>query len=71
MFGIGPMELMIVGAIALLLLGGPVVAVVIVVLALRKKPMPPNPDLASCPDCGRLVSRQAASCPQCGRPMNV
>jgi hypothetical protein len=29
-----------------------------------------GPLLSQCPDCGRLVSRQAYQCPQCGRPFN-
>ena len=70
LFGINPMELLIVGAVALVVLGGPVIALVILYFALRKKPMPSNPNLTPCPDCGRLVSHLAASCPQCGRPMN-
>ena len=70
LFGINPMELLIVVGVSLVMLGGPVIAVVILYFALRKKPLPPNPNLSPCPDCGRLVSHQAASCPQCGRPLN-
>jgi hypothetical protein len=70
MFGIGPMELIIVSAIALLMIGGPVIAVVLIVLATRKKSAQPNPNLTPCPDCGRFVSRLTVSCPQCGRPLS-
>lgn len=70
LFGINPMELLIVVGVSLVMLGGPVIAVVILYYALRKKPLPSNPNLSPCPDCGRLVSHQAASCPQCGRPLN-
>lgn len=71
LFGINPMEMLIVVGVSLVMLGGPpVIAAVILYYALRKKPLPPNPNLSPCPDCGRLVSHQAASCPQCGRPLN-
>lgn len=32
----------------------------------KKKPTP-HPNLSPCPDCARMISRQAESCPQCGR----
>lgn len=70
MFGINPMELFIVGVMALLMLGGAVVLVVLIVHFARKQSPPPTADLTPCPDCGRLLSRQAITCPQCGRPMN-
>lgn len=66
MFGIGPVELLIIGVVLLILLGAVVVPVVLIVF-LRKKPAP-NPNLSPCPDCGWLISRKAISCPQCGRP---
>ena len=69
MFGVGPLELLILGVIALVVLGGPVVAVVIIVILMRRNTSRPDADLLPCPDCGRMVSRQAASCPQCGRPL--
>ncbi len=62
MFGLNPMELMIVGFVV-------PAALVAIILLLQKKP-PPNPNLLPCPDCGRLISREAKSCPQCGRPMS-
>lgn len=68
MFGLSPIELMIVG----LLCPGVVAAGVVVALrSAIRNPAPPNPNLAPCPDCGRLVSRQATNCPQCGRPLNL
>jgi predicted amidophosphoribosyltransferase len=66
MFGINPLELLIVGATALVMVGGPVIAVVIM---LRKNSSRPSANLSPCPDCGRLLSRQAITCPQCGRPI--
>ena len=70
MFGIGPMEMLIVGFVALLMLGGVVAVVVVLVSSQSRKSTPSNPNLTPCPDCGRLVSRRAVSCPQCGRPLN-
>lgn len=36
----------------------------------RSKNSEANPNLVSCPDCGRLISRLATTCPQCGRPLS-
>lgn len=69
MFGVGPVELLIIGVVLLILLGAVVVPLVLIVFLLRKKPAP-NPNLSPCPDCGWLISRQAISCPQCGRPQS-
>jgi hypothetical protein len=69
MFGINPMELLIVGVVAILMLGGVVVPVVLILSSARKRAPAPNPNLLPCPDCRRLLSRQAITCPQCGRPM--
>jgi hypothetical protein len=69
MFGISPLELLIVGVVALVMLGGAVVPVVLIVYFARKRSPAPTADLAPCPDCGPLLSRQAITCPQCGRPM--
>jgi hypothetical protein len=66
MFGINPFELLIVGGVALLMVGGPVV---LIIYFARKQSPPSTADLTPCPDCGRLLSRQAITCPQCGRPM--
>ena len=68
MFGLSPLELMIVGLVCPGLLGAGVI--VAVLFAVRRNPAPSNPNLLPCPDCGRLLSRQAITCPQCGRPMN-
>lgn len=70
MFGINPMELMIVGFVALLMLGGVVAVVMVLVNSQARSSTPSNPNLTPCPDCGRFVSRQAISCPQCGRPLS-
>ncbi len=70
MFGISPVELLVIGAIGLLFLAPAVVVVAILVnKGQRSSNARSNPNLAPCPDCGRLVSRQAVSCPQCGRPL--
>jgi hypothetical protein len=68
MFGINPFEFLIVGGVALLMVGGPVV---LIIYFARKQSPAPNPNLTPCPDCGRLLSRQAITCPQCGRPMQA
>jgi hypothetical protein len=67
----GPMELLIIGAMCLGVVGL-IVAVIVIALATSKKnrsDMVTNPNLYPCPDCGHWVSRQAPSCPQCGRPL--
>jgi len=30
-----------------------------------------NPNLAPCPDCGRLISIRATTCPHCGGPVRL
>lgn len=45
------------------------IVVLVVVLATRRPPADPN--LFSCPDCGRPVSVHADSCPQCGCPLQT
>jgi endogenous inhibitor of DNA gyrase (YacG/DUF329 family) len=30
----------------------------------------PHPNLAACPDCGRMCSRRSTSCVNCGAPLN-
>ena len=69
-FAPGPLELLLIGLACVV----PVVAVVaiVIVLAASKKSGPSsadNPNLYPCPDCGRMVSRQAPACPQCGKPL--
>lgn len=70
MFGVSPIELMIVGFVSLLMLGGVVAVVMILVNSQSRSSTPSNPNLTPCPDCGRFVSRLAISCPQCGRPLS-
>jgi hypothetical protein len=67
MFGIGVVELLIIGLVGT----GAIVSLVLVVVFAAKRSSNPgvNPNLVPCADCGRLVSRQAVSCPQCGRPL--
>ena len=64
MFGLGPMEVLILGVICLLPTAGAIIAVV-VLLARRAS----TSNLIPCPDCGRPLSPQAPSCPHCGRPL--
>lgn len=71
MFGLNPTELLIVGFVALLMLGGVVAVVIILVNSQSRSSTPSNPNLTPCPDCGRFVSRLAISCPQCGRPLKA
>ena len=66
-FGVGPIELLVVGCVALV----PVLIICAVVLLVRnsgKAKQIPNERLGTCPDCGRQVSLLALSCPGCGRP---
>ncbi|MBI3468158.1 MAG: hypothetical protein HY000_34570 [Planctomycetes bacterium] len=61
-FGIGPMELIILSAVA--------VAIVAFLLGRGKSQVESdNPKLTPCPDCRRMVSRLAPTCPGCGRPL--
>ena len=64
MFGIGPVELLVLGVMCLL----PTAAAVIgLVLLLARRTAASS--LVPCPDCGRPLSPQAPSCPHCGRPL--
>jgi hypothetical protein len=67
-FGIGPIELLIVGFVVLMPLAA-VLAVLAVVLS-RRGPLANNPNLRPCPDCGVPVSIHAATCPRCGCPLH-
>ena len=69
MFGINLFELFIVGGVLSLMLAAVIVPVVLSLSSASKRAPAPNPNLLPCPDCGRLLSRQAITCPQCGRPM--
>ena len=65
----GPMEVIIVLAIVAI-----VVTVVVVVIASTRRSDSAsrnNPNLAPCPDCGRLISIRATSCPHCGGPVQL
>jgi len=71
MFMPGPLELIIIlGVLGLLVV---VVVVVIAVSVSTKRrsdfPSGSNPNLAPCPDCGRLISIRATTCPHCGGPV--
>ena len=64
MFVPGPIELIIIGVIALI-----PVAVVFAVVAASRKGSSRNPNLGACPDCGRYISIRANTCPHCGGPV--
>lgn len=63
MFGIAPIVLMIIAFVAF------VTVVLVLGLGTSNFRRGANPNLINCPDCSRLVSRNAAACPQCGMPM--
>lgn len=67
MFGLNPMELLIVGVVVC-----PVflafVGLSVFMLVKLSRGRGTNPNLVSCPDCGRQISRMAQSCPGCGKP---
>jgi hypothetical protein len=70
-FAPGPIELLILGAMCLGVVGL-ILAVIVIALAASRKNRSDaagNPNLYPCPDCGHWVSLQAPSCPQCGRPL--
>ncbi len=58
-FGIGPIELIIVGAIVL--------GVVVAITTMSKRS---GSKLRGCPHCGHAVSQGEASCPKCRRPVD-
>jgi len=64
--GIGQTELILLGILCLV----PLAAIVVVAIAISvSRRRTTNENLEPCPDCRRLVSKQAAACPQCGRPL--
>lgn len=68
----GISELVIMGVLGILLLGLPLAIVVaIAILSRRPRDLEPNPNLAPCPDCHKLVSIHASACPHCGRPAKL
>ena len=63
----GPMEIIIILAVVGVIVG---IVLVAVRAGSRSGPGPTyNPNLYPCPDCGRMVSRQAPNCPKCGKPL--
>lgn len=64
-FGIGPVELLIVGGLCFAMLGA-----LVAVLTLLLHRSQANAHLTVCPDCGRRASRLATHCPACGRPLD-
>jgi hypothetical protein len=62
----GPFEVIVI----LGLIGVMAVFLAVMVAALRfRSPSRNNPNLAPCPDCGRLISIRATTCPHCGGPV--
>jgi hypothetical protein len=59
---------LIIAAVLLLMIGGPLAVALIVFLVFRPKA---GENLYPCPDCGRMVSRQAVTCPKCGSPLQA
>ncbi|MBI5760279.1 MAG: zinc-ribbon domain-containing protein [Planctomycetales bacterium] len=72
MFGVGPMEMLIVGLICVLpFVAGIVVLVVVLTKTGTSSPPPINSStgqLVPCPHCGQQLSPRAATCPKCGAP---
>jgi hypothetical protein len=66
MSGFAIVHWLIIAAVFMLMIGGPLVVLLVVYLVFRPKA---GSNLYPCPSCGRLVSRLAASCPQCGSPL--
>jgi len=65
-FGIGQTELIILGILCLLALGGVIPAVVIVVLLLRS-----GGAAYQCPSCHARNSREAKFCQRCGVQLQI
>ena len=69
-FGVpGPLEMLILLGLFCLAVVGGIVALVFILYVTKISRPPANPNLYSCPDCGRHVSRKAEVCPNCGRPL--
>ena len=68
MFMPGILELLIIFGVAVGMIGL-VVAVVVVATRRSGASQANNPNLAPCPDCGRLISIRATTCPHCGGPV--
>ena len=66
-FGLGHLEMLILGLMCLGVLAVIIVVVVVVVLTTRKSSA--NPNLYPCPACGQTVSLDVESCPHCGHPL--
>jgi hypothetical protein len=64
----GIVHWLIIAAILMVMIGGPLAVLLIVYLVFRPKA---GENLSPCPDCGRMVSRQAATCPKCGKPLQA
>ena len=68
----GPMELLIIGIIAIIVLVPVAVVVVLIVwLTRHNKSSGTNPTMKPCPNCNRFVSLHAATCPQCRAPLQT
>ena len=68
MFGLGVLELLIIGLICVLPLSL-LVIVIVLVSAVSSRSLDesgPRPGMAPCPKCGALVDVGIKSCPDCG-----
>ena len=65
-FGIGPTEMIILGSIALGMIGGFVALILVAVAATRRGGQVP---MVGCPQCGRNVRADYAHCPNCGQAL--
>jgi hypothetical protein len=67
--GIGHWELLLLGLLCFIF--SPLAIAFFLIPKLTQQKEPPivgNPNLAPCPDCGRMISIRAVACPACGRP---
>ena len=66
-FGVGIMELLIIGMLGLMIIGVPVIIIAVVLLVNRKGV---QNEAKPCPKCGMLAPKHGY-CPHCGAPMDV
>lgn len=65
-FGLGLMEMLILGVICMV----PLIAGIVVFATSKSNASRTiNPNLMPCPDCGIQISQRAAACPHCGCPL--
>jgi len=67
MFGLGPLEMLVIAGIFLVSLLAVGAALAMVFIGFKSRPS--NPNLTPCPDCKTMVSIHAESCRKCGCPL--